>query len=168
MDQQLLLFLSQILRMESIFPSWCFVGNDLIEKAFKMHVHTVSSFPFRSIFEMLWTWRSAWRWTTRWDVFVSVGFLPALPVVDGVQDLSAYEMSDSGQLKLTEATWVTQSFQKGLDFRWTLFYWPGSKLEFCGWCPIKHGGQWKEMITRRSRSASLKVKINGFSLIRVW
>lgn len=33
-----------------------------------------------------------------------VGFLPALPVVDGVQDLSAYEMSDSGQLKLTEAT----------------------------------------------------------------
>lgn len=96
-----------------------------------------------------------------------VGFLPALPVVDGVQDLSAYEMSDSGQLKLTEATWVAKSFQKGLDFRWTFLYLPGSKLEFVGWCPIKHGGQWKEMITRRSRSASLKVKINGFSLIRV-
>ena len=53
-----------------------------------------------------------------------VGLLPALPVVDGVQDLSAYDISDySGQLKLTEATWIAKSFQKGPDSRWTFCIW---------------------------------------------
>ena len=50
MDQQLLLFLSQILRMESIFRSWCFVGNDLIEKGLSGENKTISGKLNRSFF----------------------------------------------------------------------------------------------------------------------
>lgn len=64
-----------------------------------------------------------------------VGLLPALPVVDGVQDLSAYEISDhSGQLKLTEATLVAKSFQKGSDLGELLV--SGSKLQFLWLVPL--------------------------------
>ena len=91
---------------------------------------------------------------------------------------------NSGQLKLTEATWVANSFQKGPDFRWTFCIYLDPTLSFLVGslvCPIfwrikprrpMEGDDHKEIEVGFPEAVVRIVsywwlKINGFSVIRV-